>query len=124
MELSNIKRESNWGVAASDLNVNFQKINSEVEKVKNQTTRNKGYFQSEEDLKKRYPEAYPGDIAYVADSGSFIIWKWDGTTWQDTGLEGKENVPLGDYYTRDDVDIRTEYMMLGTVTSDPASILD
>ena len=53
----------NWGKAASDINSNFDTIGSDLQKVKNATTKNKGYFSSSDKLHEAYPSAHEGDIA-------------------------------------------------------------
>ena len=110
MELSTIKSNNlNWGEAASDLNKNFGKINNAIEQVKNATTRNKGYFTTSEALIDAYPTgANVGDYAYVGIDYPFDIWQWDGLKWYDTGINGGENVGLGNYYTRDATDEKFE----------------
>lgn len=101
----------NWGKAASDINSNFDTIGSDLQKVKNATTKNKGYFSSSDKLLEAYPSAHEGDIAYVKQSGytPFERWKWNGTAWVGTGESGgNDNVTLGDYYNRTEVDKKLE----------------
>lgn len=103
MELNKIQSSGSWGKAADDLNRNFFKVNTAVEQVKNATTRNKGYFSSDTELKSAFPSANVGDIAYVGSAYPYQTWTWDGSAWKkknDAG--GEESVNLGDYYTKEE----------------------
>lgn len=103
MELNKIQSSGSWGKAADDLNQNFSKVNNAVEEVKNATTRNKGYFSSDTELKSAFPSANVGDIAYVGSAYPYQTWAWDGSAWKkknDAG--GEESVNLGDYYTKEE----------------------
>jgi hypothetical protein len=105
MELNKIQSTGNWGKAADDLNQNFTKVNTAVEQIKNATTRNKGYFPSEEALNEAFPSANVGDIAYVGSEYPYQTWAWNGTIWEkknDAG--GEDSVNLGDYYTKAETD--------------------
>ena len=103
MGLNKIESSGSWGKAASDINSNFNTIGVDLEKVKNATIRNKGYFSSSSELKSQHPTANVGDVAHVGDSYPYAIWKWNGSNWYDTGSTGGEHVNLGDYYTRTDI---------------------
>lgn len=103
MELNKIQSSGSWGKAADDLNQNFSKVNNAVEQVKNATTRNKGYFSSETELKYAFHSANVGDIAYVGNSYPYAIWKWNGSAWANSGSTGgEESVNLGNYYTKEE----------------------
>lgn len=107
MELTEIKSKNvSWGQAAKSLNDNFSKVSTEVEQVKNATTRNKGYFSSSTALTNAFKSAALGDIAYVANgNGGYNIWSWNGSVWHDTGnLGGDAEVNLGDYYNKEEID--------------------
>ena len=105
MEYSKIPTTGKFANAASMIDENFNKTSVEVEKLKNSTTRNKGYFSSEDALKSAYPTASDGDIAYVGSNYPYQIWKWNGTAWTNSGQTGgDESVNLGDYYTKSEID--------------------
>ena len=107
MELNTINKQVSWGVAADALNKNFEKVGTDLEKLKNVTTRNKGYFSSEAALNETFPTANVGDIAYVKVEGydPFERWNWNGTQWVGSGISGgNDNVELGDYYTISETD--------------------
>ena len=100
MGLNNINSKSTWGQAASDINTNFTTIDSDLKKVKNATTRNKGYFSTSSELISAFPTASKGDIAYVGSSYPYDIWKWNGGSWAKSGSTGgEESVILGNYHT-------------------------
>ena len=95
MNLQKIKTETNWGDAVNRINSNNQTIGVEVEKLKNSTTKCKGYFTSPFDLSRTYPKANPGDKAYVGLNYPYRIFLWNsnGNVWYDSGeLGGEENV--------------------------------
>ena len=109
MELNKINSsETNWGKASATLNENFLKIGTDIEKVKNATTRNKGYFLTPEALTEMYPVARSGDFAYVGQGNDnlFNVYKWDSSTnaWTDSGIDGGEEVNLGNYYPISEID--------------------
>ena len=105
MGLNNINSKSTWGQAASDINTNFTTIDSDLKKVKNATTRNKGYFSTSSELISAFPTASKGDIAYVGSSYPYDIWKWNGSSWANSGSTGgEESVNLGNYHTAGYVD--------------------
>ena len=105
MGLNNINSKSTWGQAASDINTNFTTIDSDLKKVKNATTRNKGYFSTSSELISAFPTASKGDIAYVGSSYPYDIWKWNGGSWAKSGSTGgEESVNLGNYYTKVETD--------------------
>lgn len=126
MELNTINTKTNrvWSTIADKLDKNFDRINTAVTAIESETSRNKGYFSSEEELKSMHPLASEGDIAYVG-TDVFDIWKWNGKSWENTYITGGEgNVNLGNYYTRADVDMITDHALYGSITDKPSSILD
>lgn len=105
MGLNKIKTNASWGEASSSLNSNFESIEADLTKVKNATTRIKGYYSSLDSLKSSFPTATLGDIAYVDGGSPFYTYRWDGSSWvmiSSTGGEG--NVELGNYYKKNEID--------------------
>ena len=88
MGLNNINSKSTWGQAASDINTNFTTISSDLNKVKNATTKNKGFFTSLSDLQSYVKQATVGDWAYVGTSYPLTIYKYNGSIWVDSGVFG------------------------------------
>ena len=104
MELNKIKQISIWGETATDLNTNFDKVSLEVEKLKHATVRLKGYFPTSQELIEANPTAMAGSIAYVGTTYPFVIWRWNGSEWENTNIQGGEpNVDLNNYTTQADV---------------------
>lgn len=104
MELNSILSNSTWGKAASDINTNFTTISADLEKVKNATTKNKGYFKNDTLLKQTYKTATVGDIAYVGTTYPYQIWEWNGSAWANSGATGgSESVNLNDYATKEEL---------------------
>lgn len=102
--LSQIKADSNWGDASNTINTNFQNMDVEVEKLKNSTTRFKGYFTNETNLKNKFPSPKRGDIAFVGEPypGNVYDVLTDGS-WHNTAKAPETgSVDLQDYVTNDD----------------------
>ena len=107
MALNKIKNNASWGESASSLNSNFESIEADLTKVKNATTRCKGYFISGDELKTAYPSAHVGDYAYIGTAYPFYIWKWNGSSWGNTGnTGGDQDVNLENYYNKTETDAK------------------
>ena len=106
MELNNIKtKDISWGEAASALNENFGKIGTDVEKIKNATIKNKGYYASVADLTSAFPSAQIGDYAYVGSQAPYQTWHWTIEGWEKLNDDGGNiNVNLNNYYPKSEVD--------------------
>ena len=110
---------TSWKNESAQINSNFEKINTELERLKNITTRDKGYYQTVEALVAAYPTAPSGSRAFVGYAAPYAVYIWDDATsaWIDTGQTITDpTIDLGDYYTKEDVDglIFTINMALGT----------
>lgn len=108
-----------WKNESAQIDSNFEKINTELEKLKNITIRDKGYYQTVEALVAAYPTAPSGSRAFVGYAAPYAVYMWDDATsaWVDTGQTITDpTIDLGDYYTKEDVDdlILTINMALGT----------
>ena len=104
MELNTIPNAGTWDKTSDRLNQNFTKIGTEIEKIKNSTSKNKGYYDTSDDLKENVKTGTIGDKAYVGLSYPYQIWKWDGTTWYDTEQTGgEEYVDLDNYYSKEEI---------------------
>lgn len=107
MGLQQIKSDSTWGKAAADINQNFDTLGSDMTKVKNATTNNKGYFDTPEELKAMFPTGTSNQIAYVGKSYPYAIYKWDGSKWYNTNQTGgEESLDLNSYYPKSEVDAK------------------
>jgi len=86
MELNKIKTDTIWGEAAADVNNNFQRVGIELDKFKDVTLRNKGYFSSESVLREKHPYPQVGDTAWVGSPFPGYVYKcetigvWTATT--------------------------------------------
>lgn len=97
-ELNNIPKEGTWGAASDILNDNFAKVSVDIEKVKNATTRNKGYYTTADLLSSSFPTAPTGSIAYVGDNFPFTLYRFENGSWVNTGITGgDEQVDLAEY---------------------------
>lgn len=103
--LSEIKKDSNWGEAASTINSNFQNMNVDLEKVKSATTKFRGYFTSETVLKQKYPSPQVGDTAYVGEPYPGTVYDVQvAGTWHNTGkAPDTEAVDLTEYAKKEEI---------------------
>lgn len=117
MELNTISNTGTWGNSANRLNENFSKVNTEVEKLKNATTKNKGYFTTEEALRAAYPTPTDGMYAWVGTPYPGTVYESKGGAWADTGqVPDTEYVNLAEYATKEEVQaIRDEIGNIGIV---------
>lgn len=65
MELNSINKTGTWSEAADRLNYNFSKTSTEIDKVKQNSVRNKGLFSTVEALQAVVPSPVVGDWAVV-----------------------------------------------------------
>lgn len=117
MELNTINNTGSWGNSANRLNENFSKVNTEVEKLKNATTKNKGYFTTEEALRAAYPTPTDGMYAWVGTPYPGTVYESKGGAWADTEqVPDTEYVNLAEYATKEEVQaIRDEIGNIGIV---------
>lgn len=110
MDLNNIKNKTSWNDAAQSLNSNFSSLDIEIEKLKNATTRDKGYYSTYESLTAQHPTSTVGSRAFVGYTAPYAVYIWDNTTssWVDTGetITTEPSPNLGDYYTKDETDAK------------------
>ena len=86
MNLNEIKTNARWGDAATDINENFSRTNIEVEKLKNSTLRDKGYFSTDVLLKAAWPSPVRGDFAWAGSPYPGTVWECKvAGTWTNTG---------------------------------------
>ena len=103
MDLKRIETNTTWNDAAAGINSNNAKIDTEVEKLKNATYKNKGYFKTLSLLQSAYPTASAGSRAYVGMTYPFLVYWWSGSSWVHSGeTGGDENLDLSQYYTKEE----------------------
>ena len=114
MKLDNIKSRTTWSDAAASLNRNSAKISAELNRLKDATYLNKGYFSTEEELNEAYPASAVGSKAYVGARYPYAIYLWNGSGWENSGeTGGEESVNLGDYYTKEETrEVVEEYHVI------------
>ena len=88
------------------MNRNFQNLSIDVEKAKNASTRNKGLFTSESELKSAIPSPVKGDWAVVGNSIPGTVYRCTTNgTWTNTGQQGGGgDVDLTGYTKKTDFD--------------------
>lgn len=105
-ELRKVDSDALWGQSAQKINDNFDFLSTDVERIHDATSRNKGYFATEESLLAMYGEEgispIVGDKAYVGESYPYHVYQYTEEGWKDRGVqtEGDERVELSDYYTK------------------------
>lgn len=99
--ISQVKKESNWGDASTTINSNFQNLNTDLEKVKSSTTKFKGYFTSESSLKDKYPSPQSGDTAWVGEPYPGKVYDVQSGQWHNTNTAPDTgSVELNDYVNK------------------------
>lgn len=63
-----------WKNESAQIDSNFEKINTELERLKNITTRDKGYYQTVEALVTAYPTAPSGSRAFVGYAAPYAVY--------------------------------------------------
>ncbi len=99
MELKTVNSTGKWSDVAASLNENFSKTNIEVEKLKNSTTRFKGYYTSYSLLVTAWPSPYVGDYAWVGSEYPGVVYKCVtvGTWTSTTDVPSEQEVTLDNY---------------------------
>lgn len=99
--ISQVKKESNWGDASTTINSNFQNLNTDLEKVKSSTTKFKGYFTSESSLKDKFPSPQSGDTAWVGEPYPGKVYDVQSGQWHNTNTAPDTgSVELNDYVNK------------------------
>lgn len=119
MGLNVIKSNDKWGKASSDINTNFTTIQTSVEKIKNFTYKNKGYFTTEESLKSSYPTPTDGMYAWVGTPYPGTVYESKNGVWINTEqVPETETIDLTEYATK------TELEEVETQIGDISTVLD
>lgn len=85
MKLETIQTDSNWGSEAANLNTNFQKVSTAVDKLEYATTRFKGYFPTEDFLKSSVPKPAKGEYSWVGEPYPGVVYDCiTSGTWRKT----------------------------------------
>ena len=99
--ISQVKKESNWGDASTTINSNFQNLNTDLEKVKSSTTKFKGYFTTEEALKDKFPSPKSGDTAWVGEPYPGKVYDVQSGQWHNTNANPDTvSIELNDYVNK------------------------
>ena len=105
MELNEIKKTASWGQVATSINENYQKIDSEVTKLKYTTNKCKGLHATGDSLKAAFPEPLDGDWAIVGKTVPGPIWAASGGIWFNTGTTGGgRTIDVGGYATSEQLE--------------------
>lgn len=105
--LDTIKSDSDWGSEATRINKNFNSINTELITLKNTTSVRQPLFSSVSEAKQNILSPYVGQLILVGSTIPAPVYRWNGSSWVDTGLTGgSAEVPLSNYYTKEEIDSR------------------
>ena len=87
MDLNNIPSTGKWSDSSAAINENFGKTNVEIEKLKDATTKDKGYFSTETALKAAWPSPSAGDTAWAGSPYPGTVYECETAgTWTNTGV--------------------------------------
>ena len=84
MKLNNINNTGSWGDAAAALNNNSAKLEVEITKLKESTTKFCGNWASSTELIANITTADLGSTAYVGFEAPFAVWTYGADGWVDT----------------------------------------
>lgn len=102
--ISTIQKESNWGTEATKINQNFTNINTELTKLNNTYGLKIPLFSSTSAASTAIPSAYEGQLILVGSELPAPVYRWNGSSWEDTGITGgSASTSLTDYYTKEEV---------------------
>ena len=103
--LSEIKTDSNWGTEVPKINQNFQNVGVEIEKLKNTTDVKIRWASSLSELQTMVPNPFKGQYAYVGATLPAAIYKYNGSSWANTGQTGgSATVDPNSTYSKTDID--------------------
>ena len=87
MNLVTLSTDGQWGGAADDVNENFSRVNMEVERLRNATVNNKGYFTDVSLLIAAWPSPSAGDFAWAGSPFPGTVYECRvAGAWTDTGI--------------------------------------
>lgn len=87
MNLDSLKQNTDWGTASNVINKNNENISVELTKLANATTRYKGFFTSETQLKTSVPNPKIGYTAWVGASYPGVVYNCTkDDIWTNTGI--------------------------------------
>ncbi|MBM6865898.1 hypothetical protein H6A66_12050 [Bacteroides caecigallinarum] len=100
--VSKIEVDSDWGKEAPKLNANFNAVNVELANLKNTRAIKIPLFSSTSEASQNIPSPYFGQMVLIGSSIPAPVYKWNGSSWANTGSTGgNATVPLSDYLTFD-----------------------
>lgn len=103
--ISTIQKESTWGTEATKINQNFTNVNTELTKLNNTYGLKIPLFSSTSAASTAIPSPYEGQLILVGSSLPASVYRWNGSSWANTGTTGgSASAPLTDYYTKEEVD--------------------
>lgn len=110
--LKQIQIDSDWGKEAPNLNANFNAINTELAGIKNNIAIKLPLFGSTTEAENSIPLPYVGQMVLIGTSLPAPVYRWDGSSWANTGMTGgNAEVALTDYLGYEDLGMANEILI-------------
>lgn len=101
---SQIKTDTNWQEAAGTINANFSAVNTELEGLRMTTSVKMPLFSSTSEAGSEITNKYVGQLILVGSSLPAPVYRWNGSSWVNTGMTGgNAEVALTDYLGYNDL---------------------
>lgn len=111
MDLQSISQITTWGIVASVLNDNFNKVRDVIESDKVDQSLAKGVFKTLQDLKTAYPYPEIGYWAYVGTSFPAYTYTWNGISWvKSSEMRQPDKIELEGYLQSEEVNDPTKIL--------------
>lgn len=102
--VSQIKTDTNWQDAATTINTNLANINTDLEGLRQTTSVKMPLFSSTSEANSAITNKYVGQLILVGSSLPAPVYRWNGSSWVNTGTTGgNAEVPLSDYLGYDNL---------------------
>lgn len=102
--ISQIKTDTNWQDAATTINTNLANINTDLERLRQTTSVKMPLFSSTSEANSAITNKYVGQLILVGSSLPAPVYRWNGSSWVNTGTTGgNAEVPLSDYLGYNDL---------------------
>ena len=102
--ISQIKTDTDWQEAAGTINTNFANVSAAIEGLKQTTSVKMPLFSSASEANSAITNKYVGQLILVGSSLPAPVYRWNGSSWVNTGTTGgNAEVPLSDYLGYNDL---------------------
>lgn len=102
--ISQIKTDTDWQEAAGTINTNFANVSTAIEGLKQTTSVKMPLFSSTSEANSEITNKYVGQLILVGSTLPAPVYRWNGSSWVNTGTTGgNAEVPLSDYLGYDNL---------------------